>query len=121
MSTGKAISPGHRPASALDDLLTVEQEIAGILAAAEQEADAVLAKARAEAAAIAGDAELALSIELAHLESQAKAEQLAAAKAIEDEAAISVARYRALDDATILRLAETMAAEVAGLSLEPSP
>jgi hypothetical protein len=121
MSTGKAMPPGQRPVSALDDLLTVEQEIAGILASAEKEASALLATARDEAAATAGVAESALGIELAALDEQARAERDAATKAIEDEAARSVQHYRELDDATVARLAEAMAVDVAGLSTAGSP
>ena len=121
MSTGHAIAGVHKPTSALDDLLTVEQEIAQSLADAEREAEALLATARADAGTIERDAATVLALELAGLDARARAECDALTRSIEDDAARLVKRYRALDDATIVRLAADVAAKVAGLATEPAP
>ena len=120
VSTGKATSSDRKLASALDELLMVEEEIAGTLAAAKAQAGALVAAARLEAAAITHDADVALGVELAALAAQASADRDTATKAIEAEASLTAQRFRTLDDATVARLAATIAAEVVGLSPDPA-
>lgn len=107
--------------SALDELLSAEQEIAARLSDAERAAAAFIAAARAAAAVREREAEAALARELAALDEGARTQREALVLAIEQEAARTVQRYRSLSDAEIAQFAASAVAEVTGLGPEQAP
>jgi vacuolar-type H+-ATPase subunit H len=107
--------------SALDELLSAEQEIAARLADAERAAAEIIAAARAAATTREQEAEAALARELAALDERARTERAALVLAIEQEAARTVQRYRSLSDAEVGQFAASAVAEVTGLGPEQAP
>jgi mannose/cellobiose epimerase-like protein (N-acyl-D-glucosamine 2-epimerase family) len=107
--------------SALDELLSAEQEIAARLADAQRAAAAIIAAARAAAAVREQEAEAALARALAALDKRARTEREALVLAIEQEAARTVERYRSLSDTEVARLAAYVVAEVTGLGPQSVP
>ena len=115
-----ATAGAPRP-SALDELLVAEQEIAAQMAAAEQEAAGLVAAARTDAAAIESAAATALAKELADLETRDAAARLALTRALEEEGARLVTRYRSLGDEEIGRLAMFVISDITGLAGASAP
>jgi hypothetical protein len=109
------------PASALDQLLAVEREIAAGEAASAEEARALLDAARADIAAREREAATALERELAELDALARDQQAAAGGEIEEVAARLAARYRTLGAADVARLAAFVADRVTGLIADGAP
>jgi hypothetical protein len=110
---------GTAKPSALDELLSTEQEIATQMAAAEREAAELTAAARHDAEALEREDEAALTAELAALakrDGDARAELV---RRLEDEGARLVASYGALAQADIERHAAFAVSEITGLTVEP--
>lgn len=105
----------------MDQLLTVEREIAAGEAAAADEAGALLGAARADIEAREREAATALERELAELDALARDRQAAAGAEIEQVAARLAGRYRSLSPADIARLAAFVADRVTGLIVEGAP
>jgi hypothetical protein len=109
---------GAATPSALDELLLTEQEIAVQMAAAEKEAAALAAAAHGEAETIEREAAAALTAELAALDKSDETARGELVRKMEDEAARLVARYGALGDEEIARLAAFVVSEITGLAGE---
>jgi vacuolar-type H+-ATPase subunit H len=118
----RAVHSTVRPSpSALDELLSAEQQIAAQLADADRAAAVIVAAARTDAAGREQAADAALARELAALDERARTERAALAQSIEQEAARTVQRYRSLGDAEVARLAAHAVSEVTGLGREHAP
>jgi hypothetical protein len=110
---------GTAKPSALDELLSTEQEIAAQMAAAAREAAELTAAARHDAEAFEREAESSLTAELAVLakrDGDARAELV---RQLEDEGVRLVASYGALSPADIARHAAFVESEISGLPIEP--
>jgi hypothetical protein len=110
---------GTAKPSALDELLSTEQEIAAQMAAAEREAAELTAAARHDAEAFEREADASLNAELAVLakrDGDARAELV---RQLEDEGVRLVASYGALSPADIARHAAFVESEITGLPIEP--
>lgn len=103
-------------ASALDQLLATERELAALQAAVASECEAMLAAARADAVAIEAAAGDALAREIALLDEQAAEARRALVRAVDEDARRALDRYQQLTDAAVDRLAEEIATEVTGLA-----
>jgi hypothetical protein len=110
---------GASKPSALDELLSTEQEIAAQMAAAEQEAATLTAAARSDAEAIEREAAAALATELAALEKRDGDARAELVRELEDESARLVTRYRTLADEEVERFAAFVVSDITGLTLEP--
>ena len=110
---------GAAKPSALDELLSTEQEIAAQMAAAEQEAATLTAAARSDAEAIEREAAAALATELAALEKRDGDARAELVRKLEDEAARLVTHYQTLADGEIERFAAFVVSDITGLTLEP--
>src|ERR1035437_130991 len=110
---------GTAKPSALDELLSTEQEIAAQLAAAEREAAELTAAARHDAEALEREADAALTAELAALDKRDGDARAALVRQLEAEGARLAASYGALSNADIERHAAFVASEVTGLPIEP--
>jgi predicted component of type VI protein secretion system len=115
------VASGASSASALDELLSVEREIAAQAEAATRAAEALIAGARADATAFARDSAVALAAEIARLDAQAADRRVALIHSIEDENARLVARYQSLGDAEIAAIADFVVSEATGLSPGRAP
>ena len=114
----KASQAGAAKSSALDQLLSTEQDIAVQMDAAEREAAALIAAARGDATARDGEAAASLATELAELNGADAAALAELVRAMEEESARLVSRYRSLDDEEIARLSAFVVSDITGLRLE---
>jgi hypothetical protein len=112
---------GTAKPSALDELLSTEQEIAAQMAAAEREAAELTSAARQGAEAFEREADAALIAELATLDTRDRDACAALVRQLEDGGARLTASYVALSQADIERHAAFVASEVTGLSIESGP
>ncbi len=110
---------GAATPSALDELLSTEQEIAAQMVAAEQEAATLTAAAHSDAEAIEPEAATALAAELAALEKRDGDARAELVRKLEDEGSRLVTRYQTLADEEVERLAAFVVADITGLTLEP--
>lgn len=104
--------------SALDELLSTEQEIAAQMAVAEREAAELAAAATRDADAIEREAAAALDSELAALDARNESSRVELQKKLEDDAARLVARYRSVGDDEVAQHARFALSEVTGFALE---
>ena len=107
----------ERAASALDELLAAEQEIAAQGAATAAECAALLDAARADAAVMTRDAADALDRELAAARNASHHRCDALVHDIELETARAIGHYRNLTEMDVDRLAEFVAVRVTGLAV----
>jgi hypothetical protein len=112
---------GTAKPSALDELLSTEQEIAAQMAAAEREAAELTAAARHDAEAFEREADAALTAELAALDRRDDEARAALIRTLEDDGARLAASYAALSSSDIERHAAFVASEATGLAIEPGP
>jgi hypothetical protein len=114
----RSTQAGAAKPSALDELLSTEQEIAAQMAAAEHEASELTSAARSEAETIERNAAAALATELAALDKRDVDAREELVRKLEADGARLVARYRSLADAEVERLAAFVVSEITGLTIE---
>ena len=109
---------GAAKQSALDELLSTEQEIALQQAAADREAAALTAAARNDAEEITRTAAAALASELAALDKRDEATRAELVRSLEAGGARLVSKYESLGADEIARMAAFVVKEVTGLTPE---
>jgi len=109
--------PAEQPeAGALSELLALERQLADEIAAAESEAESITETARQEAAALEQGIAESFASDIRVLRETIDREADEQIRTIEGRADGECARFGSVDEATLSRLANAVAAEVAGES-----